>query len=359
MRVAPQIVLSESDRTILEHTCRRHKASDDEKTRARIILLASEGMQNTQISKLTKASRVSVTKWRNRYYQKGLEGLQDAPRSGRPRTITTDEIEQVVQKTINEKPQDRTHWSVRSMAKETGISKTKISLIWRAHELRPHMESTFKLSKDPQFTEKLKDVVGLYMSPPSNAVVLSVDEKTQIQALDRTQPSLPFGRGRNGTRTHDYVRNGTCCLFAAMNTLSGELIANCTKKHTHVEFLDFLKQVDLSVEDDLDVHLILDNYSTHKHEKVKKWLKKHPRFHFHFIPTSSSWLNMVERFFGKITDERIRRGAFGSVPELIAAIESYIEAHNAEPTPFVWTKTADDIIKKLKPIYEKMDMIMN
>lgn len=359
MRVAPQIVLPESDRTILEHTCRRHKASADEKIRASIILLASEGMQNLEISKQTKVSRVTVTKWRSRYLEKGLDGLLDAPRTGRPRTIPMEKIEQVVQKTINEKPKDRTHWSVRSMAKETGISKSKISLIWQAHELRPHMETTFKLSKDPQFTEKLKDVVGLYMSPPANAVVLSVDEKTQIQALDRTQPSLPFGRGRNGTRTHDYVRNGTCCLFAALNTLSGALIANCTQKHTHAEFLDFLNQVDRSVEEGLDIHLILDNYSTHKHEKVKKWQKKHPRFHFHFIPTSSSWLNMVERFFGKITDERIRRGTFGSVSDLITAIESYIETHNTDPAPFVWTKTAEQIIEKLKPIYEKMDMTMN
>lgn len=359
MKIAPQIVLAESERAILEHTCRRLKASADEKSRARIILLASQGMQNTEISRQTMTRRVTVTKWRNRYHENGLKGLVDAPRSGRPRAISTEQIEQVVQKTINEKPKDRTHWSVRSMAKETGISKTKISLIWQAHELRPHMESTFKLSKDPNFTEKLKDVVGLYMSPPANAVVLSVDEKTQIQALDRTQPGLPFGRGRNGTRTHDSVRNGTCCLFAALNTLSGALIANCTQKHTHAEFLNFLNQVDRSVEKDLGVHLILDNYSTHKHEKVKKWLRRHPRFHFHFIPTSSSWLNRIERFFGKITDERIRRGTFGSVPEFIEAIESYIENHNTNPAPFVWTKTAVQIVEKLKPIYKKMDMIMN
>lgn len=359
MRVAPQIVLSESDRLVLERTCRKHKTSADEKTRARIVLLASEGMQNTEISKQTKTSRVTVTKWRSRYAEKGLEGLLDTPRTGRPRTITTKQIEQVVQKTIAEKPKDRTHWSVRSMAKETGISKTKISLIWQAHQLRPHKETTFKLSKDPHFTEKIKDVVGLYMSPPANAVVLSVDEKTQIQALDRTQPGLPFGKGRNGTRTHDYVRNGTCCLFAALNALSGKVISRCTQKHDHKDFLGFLNQLDKAVESDLDVHLILDNYSTHKHSKVKAWLKKHPRFKFHFIPTSSSWLNIVERFFGKITDDRIRRGAFKSVSELIEAIDSYIKNHNEDPKPFVWTKTADQIIEKLKPIYAKMNMSMN
>lgn len=359
MRVAPQVVISESDRMILERTFRKHKASADEKTRAHIILLAAEGLQNTEIAKRTKTSRVAVTKWRGRFIEKGLEGLGDAPRSGRPRVIGSKQIEQVVQKTIKEKPKDRTHWSVRSMAKETGISKTKISLIWQAHQLRPHMEETFKLSKDPHFTEKLKDVVGLYMSPPSNAVVFSVDEKTQIQALDRTQPSLPFGTGRNGTRTHDYVRNGTCCLFAALNALSGSVISKCTQKHDHKDFLGFLNQLDEAVESDLDVHLILDNYSTHKHSKVKAWLQKHPRFKFHFIPTSSSWLNIVERFFGKITDERIRRGAFKSVRELIEAIDSYIENHNEDPKPFVWTKTAEQIIEKLKPIYETMDMSMN
>lgn len=359
MRVAPQIVLSESERLVLERICRKHKTSADEKTRARIVLLASEGMQNTEISKQTKTSRVTVTKWRNRYAEKGVEGLLDTPRTGRPRTITTEQIEQVVQITIKEKPKDRTHWSVRSMAKETGISKTKISLIWQAHQLRPHKETTFKLSKDPHFTEKIKDVVGLYMSPPANAVVLSVDEKTQIQALDRTQPGLPFGKGGNGTRTHDYVRNGTCCLFAALNALSGSVISKCTQKHDHKDFLGFLNQLDDAVESDLDVHLILDNYSTHKHSKVKDWLKKHPRFKFHFIPTSSSWLNIVERFFGKITEERIRRGAFRSVSELIEAIDSYIKNHNEDPKPFVWTKTADQIIEKLKPIYATMNMSMN
>lgn len=359
MRVAPIINLTDEERIELERICRSHKASSGESLRSSIILLASKGLKNTDIAKELKVSRVSITKWRQRFVSKRMEGLKDTVRSGRPRKISLKQVEQVVNKTINEKPVDRTNWSVRSMADATGVSKSTVSLIWRAHELRPHMETTFKLSKDPKFTEKLKDVVGLYMSPPANAVVLSVDEKTQIQALDRTQPSLPFGRGRNGTRTHDYIRNGTCCLFAAINTLTGYLISNCTQRHTHVEFLNFLKQVDDSVENYLDVHIILDNYSTHKHDKVKKWLQRHPRFHFHFTPTSSSWLNMIERFFGKITEERIRRGAFGSVPELILAIESYIENHNVEPAPFVWTKTADQIIEKLKPIYKKMDMTMN
>jgi transposase len=359
MRIAPVIELKDVERIKLGRICRSRNAPAGEALRARVVLLAADGLQNTVIADQLGVSRVCVTKWRQRFVADRMAGLKDAPRPGRPRTISIRQIELVVSKTINEKPKDRTHWSVRSMAKETGISKTKISLIWQAHELKPHLESTFKLSKDPHFTEKLRDVVGLYMSPPANAVVLSVDEKTQIQALDRTQPGLPFGRGRNGTRTHDYVRNGTCCLFAALNALSGTVISNCTKKHDHKDFLGFLNQVDNEVESDLDVHLILDNYSTHKHQKVKDWLEKHPRFHFHFIPTSSSWLNIVERFFGKITDERIRRGAFRSVPELIDAIDSYIQNHNENPNPFIWTKTADQIIEKLKPIYSTMNMKMN
>ena len=244
------------------------------------------------------------------------------------------------------------------MAKAVGVGKTTVGKVWKAHRLKPHLEKTFKLSHDKHFTAKLKDVIGLYMNPPEKALVLSVDEKSQIQALDRTQPGLPLKPGRNGTRTHDYIRHGTCCLFAALNAQTGEVLARCEKRHRHQEYLRFLRLIDKTTSKQLQVHLILDNYATHKHLKVKEWLKKHPRFHPHFIPTSSSWLNMVERFFGKITAERIRRGAFKSVLELTEAIHSYIETHNRNPKPYVRTKTAEEIIDKLKPVYQMTNNTM-
>ena len=244
------------------------------------------------------------------------------------------------------------------MADAMGVGKTFVNTVWRANQLKPHLTKTFKLSNDKEFIKKLRDVVGLYMSPPENALVLCVDEKSQIQALDRTQPGLPMNKGRNGTMTHDYVRHGTCCLFAALNVLSGDVLAQCEKRHRHQEYLGFLRHIDKSTPRDLDLHLIVDNYCTHKHHKVVTWLEKHPRFHVHFIPTSSSWLNMVERFFGKITEERIRRGVFKSVLQLTQAIHDYIEAHNRDPKPFVWTKTADEIIGKLEPVYRLANKTM-
>ena len=279
-------------------------------------------------------------------------------RPGRRRIYGPEKIEEIVKKTIEEKPEDRTHWSTRSMAKAVGVGKTTVEKVWNTHRLKPHLEKTFKLSRDKHFTAKLKDVIGLYMNPPEKALVLSVDEKSQIQALDRSQPGLPLKQGRNGTRTHDYIRHGTCCLFAALNVLTGEVLARCEKRHRHQEYLRFLRLIDKTTSKQLEIHLILDNYSTHKHAKVKEWLKKHPRFHLHFIPTSASWLNRVERFFAKITDERIRRGVFKSTLQLTEAIHSYLETHNRNTKPFVWTKTADEISNKLKPVYQMTNNTM-
>lgn len=358
MKVAPKIELNSAERQELTRVSRSETAPNRDVLRARIVLLASEGKQNAEIADRLQTSANTVGKWRRRFARSRRAGLRDGERPGRKRICDGSKIEEIVRKTVEEKPPDRTHWSTRSMARAVGVGRTKISEVWRSHELKPHLERTFKLSNDKNFTEKLRDVVGLYMSPPENALVFSVDEKSQIQALDRTQPGLPMKRGRNGTRTHDYVRHGTCCLFAAMNVLTGEVLARCEKKHRHQEYLRFLRLVDQSTDKELDVHLIVDNYCTHKHHKVKAWLHKHPRFHVHFIPTSSSWLNMVERFFGKITDERIRRGVFRSVLELVEAIDAYIESHNRDPQPFVWTKTAQEIIDKLKPIYGQLDKPM-
>ena len=359
MKKAPEITLSHAERATLMKTARSGKAAVRKVVRARIILAAAEGIENRQIAKSLGVSGNTVGKWRSRFAKKRMAGLSDAPRPGKRRIYGPDKIEEIIKKTLEEKPQNRTHWSTRSMAAATGVGKTLVGKVWRAHELKPHLVKTFKLSNDKHFTEKLRDVVGLYMHTPENAIVLSVDEKTQIQALDRTQPGLPLKRGRNGTKTHDYVRHGTCCLFAALNVLTGEVLARCEMRHRHQEYLRFLRLIDKTTPKELDLHLIVDNYCTHKHHKVKAWIKKHPRFHVHFIPTSSSWLNMVERFFGKLTDERIRRGVFKSVVELIKAIHDYIESHNRNSKPFVWTKTADEIIAKLAPVYQLLDKPMN
>jgi transposase len=257
-------------------------------------------------------------------------------------------VQEIVHATLHEKPPGETHWSCRSMARAHGVSHTTVQKIWAARGLKPHRVQTFKLSSDPRFEEKLADVVGLYLNPPERAIVLSMDEKSQIQALDRTQPSLPIKPGRAGTMTHDYKRNGTTTLFAALDVLTGSVIGQCLPRHRHTEFLTFLRTIDRAVPKGLQIHLILDNYATHKHPSVKAWLAKHPRFHLHFTPTSSSWVNMVEGFFSKLTNKAIRRGAFGSVPELIAAIDAYLNAHNTNPTPFTWTKTAEQIVDKVQ-----------
>ena len=358
MRNAPSIDLTREEKDELSKTALRQTAATRDTLRARIILLAAEGLKNQEIAKTLGTSGNTVGKWRRRFVEKGIRGLDDDPRPGRRRIYGPEKIEEIVKKTIEEKPEDRTHWSTRSMAKAVGVGKTTVEKVWNTHRLKPHLEKTFKLSHDKHFTAKLKDVIGLYMNPPEKALVLSVDEKSQIQALDRSQPGLPLKQGRNGTRTHDYIRHGTCCLFAALNVLTGEVLARCEKRHRHQEYLRFLRLIDKTTSKQLEVHLILDNYSTHKHAKVKEWLKKHPRFHLHFIPTSASWLNMVERFFAKITDERIRRGVFKSTLQLTEAIHSYLETHNRNAKPFVWTKTADEIINKLKPVYQMTNNTM-
>jgi transposase len=316
---------------------------------AKGLLMAADGVANMTIAQRLDVSRSTVLGWRSQFADDGVEGVGKV-RAGRGRkpTIPQEKIDQVVHDTQHSAPPDATHWSVRSMAKHAGIGKSKVQQIWSGRGLKPHLVETFKLSNDPNFEDKLVDVVALYMNPPAGAVVLSVDEKSQIQALDRTQASLPMKPGRAGTMTHDYKRHGTTTLFAALNVLTGVILGKCLARHRNGEFLQFLKLVDRSVPKRKQIHLIVDNYGTHSHPNVTAWLAKHPRFHLHFVPTSSSWLNLVERWFRDLTSKRLKRGSFVSVPELIAAIEDYIANHNADPKPFMWTKTADDIIEKVK-----------
>jgi len=294
-------------------------------------------------------TRQKAGRWRNRYAERGVAGIEkDAPRSGRIPRIKPAKRADVVHKTLHEKPEGHTHWSRSTMAAATGLSQSTIGRIWREHGLKPHLVKTFKLSNDPKFAEKLNDIVGLYLSPPEHAIVLSCDEKSQIQALDRTQPGLPLKRGRCGTMTHDYKRNGTTSLFAALNVLDGTVISQFHQQHRHQEWLKFLNHLKKQLPGDQEVHLICDNYATHKHEKVMRWQKRNPRFHFHFTPTSASWLNMVERFFRDLDDKAIKRGAFFNVDDLKGAIDEYINAYNDDPKPFVWTASAKDILEKVK-----------
>lgn len=316
--------------------------------RARALLLAAEGVANIQIALQVGVTPVTVRSWRTRFEVHGLIKFAGvASGRGRKKTIPQEVIDQILDLTQNSTPEGETHWSTRTMAKRVGVSKDTVQRVWSARGLKPHLVRTFKLSNDPRFEEKLVDVVGLYLNPPEQAMVLCMDEKSSVQALDRTQPSLPMVKGRAATMTHDYKRNGTTTLFAALDVLTGKVIGSCLPKHRHNEFLKFLKVIDAEVPNGLDVHLILDNYSTHKHEKVQAWLDKHPRFQLHFTPTSSSWLNLVERWFRELTDKALRRGVFHSVPDLIAAIEAYLDVHNDDPKPFVWTATADDILAKV------------
>lgn len=348
MRVAPPVTVSEEDRVVLERWARGRRTPARLVLRAKIVLAAAEGKQNIEIADDLETRHDTVARWRRRYIEKGVRGLEkDAPRGGRKRSIDDGAVAAIVKKTTQETPANATHWSTRTMAAATGYSHTTVGRIWRRHGLKPHLVETFKLSNDPEFAEKLEDIVGLYMNPPENAVVFSADEKSQIQALDRTQPGLPLKRGRAGTMTHDYKRHGTTTLFAALCTLSGHVISECMAKHRHQEWLKFLKKIDANVPQHLEVHIICDNYSTHKHAKVMRWLERHPRFHVHFTPTSSSWLNMVERFFRDLTDKQIRRGVFRSVDDLIVAIEDYIVSHNLNPKPFIWTASARDILAKV------------
>ena len=348
MKVAKQITLVPEEREILQRLARGGKTSVRLVERARIVLLADEGHENQEIAAELGMTRQKAGRWRDRYAAHGLAGIEkDAPRPGRKRRISEQQRKEVIRLTVLEKPAKATHWSRLLMAAETGLSDSTIGRIWQEHGLKPHLSKTFKLSNDPNFAEKLEDVVGLYLSPPAHAMVFSCDEKSQIQALDRTQPGLPLKKGRCGTMTHDYKRNGTVTLFAALNTLTGQVIGQCLQKHRHQEWISFLNLVKRSVPAGKEAHLICDNYATHKHPKVKAWQKRNPNFHFHFTPTSASWLNMVERFFRDITDQQIRRGVFRSVAELVEVIYRYLEEHNKSPKPFIWTASAKDILAKV------------
>jgi len=348
MRVAPPVVLAEEQRQQLLVWSRGRRTAARLVRRAQIVLLAAEGKQNKQIADELGVMPRIVALWRGRFLEQGLEGLtHDAPRSGRKPSLTAAKIRSIVRKTTQEKPRGATHWSTRTMAKAAGVSEKTIRRIWKRHGLKPHLIRTFKLSNDPHFAEKLEDVVGLYLDPPEHALVFSVDEKSQIQALDRTQPGLPIKKGRCGTMTHDYKRHGTTTLFAALNTLDGSVLATCMRRHRHEEWLRFLRIIERSVPKDKDIHIIADNYATHKHPNVRRWLDRHTRVHVHFTPTSSSWLNMVERFFRDLTTKRLRRGVFTSVHELELALHDYVRVHNESPKPFIWTKTATDILQKV------------
>ena len=346
---AAPLPMTAGQRQTLEAIARSQTAPHGLVIRAKALLLAADGVANTHIAAQVAVSVPTVRGWRKRFISDGLREFgKVAEGRGRKPSISAEKIDEIVRLTQETKPDGETHWSTRTMAKAAGVSPASVQRIWSARGLKPHLVKTFKLSNDPKFEEKLVDVVGLYLNPPDNAVVLCMDEKSSVQALDRTQASLPMKKGRAGTMTHDYKRNGTTTLFAALNVLTGAVIGECLPRHRHEEFLKFLRKVDREVPKGLAIHMILDNYATHKHPDVKAWLEKHPRFHLHFIPTSSSWLNLVERWFRDITDKAIRRGVFHSVPDLITAIGAYLNANNASPRPFVWTATAEAILAKVR-----------
>jgi transposase len=348
MKRQMSIWLSPSDRVRLEGWVSGRNTPQKLVWRSRIVLLSAEQATVTAIVRATGKCKRTVTRWQERYLEQGAEALaRDATRPGRKPPLTAAQISRVVEMTLHARPPAGTHWSARTMARAVGLSHSSVQRIWKAHGLKPHLTRTFKLSNDKRFVEKVEDVVGLYLDPPDRALVLSVDEKSQIQALDRTQPGLPMKKGRAGTMTHDYKRNGTTTLFAALDVATGRVIGECMPRHRHQEFLRFLRTIDRQTPKRLDLHLIVDNYATHKHAKVKAWLKKHPRFHLHFTPTSASWLNQVERFFGLVTEDRIRRGVFKSVADLEAAIHDYLDHHNASPKPFTWTAPAAAILEKV------------
>lgn len=355
-RPLKELVLSDDERSKLEQWARRPKSAQRLALRSRIVLACASGQSNTQVAQRLQVTMPTVGKWRSRFLEGRLEGLVDEPRPGAPRTIQDRQVEEVVTRTLESKPEAATHWSTRGMAKATGLSQSAIVRIWKAFGLQPHRADTFKLSTDPLFVEKVRDVVGLYVSPPDRALVLCVDEKSQVQALDRTQPLLPLEPGAAERHTHDYARHGTTSLFAALNVATGEVIGKCHSKHRQQEFVKFLDLIDATVpkEPGVTIHLVMDNYGTHKTPKVKRWLQRHPEYQVHFIPTSSSWLNQVERFFAEITEKRIRRGAFRSVKALEAAIMDYLEHHNQNPQPFLWTATADTILGRVARVCERI-----
>jgi transposase len=345
---AAALVVSEGQREVLGRLSVSQTARHREVLRAKVLLLAADGVANDQIAARVGVTPVTVRAWRASFSADGLSRFGKVARGrGRKATIPQEVIEEIVDLTQNSTPDGETHWSTRTMAKRVGVSKDTVQRVWSARGLKPHLVKTFKLSNDPRFEEKLIDVVGLYLNPPDQAIVLCMDEKSSVQALDRTQASLPMVTGRASTMTHDYKRHGTTTLFAALDVLTGKVIGSCLPRHRHTEFINFLKIIDSTVPAGLAVHLILDNYSTHKHPNVVNWLRRHRRFHLHFTPTSSSWLNLVERWFRELTDKALRRGVFHSVPDLITAIEAYLAAHNNEPRPFIWTATADDILAKV------------
>lgn len=348
MRVAVKVLLEPKEHALLSRLAQSRSTTVRLAERSKIVLLAAEGQTNTEIADTLGITRQKVGRWRDRYHEFGLAGIEkDAPRPGRKKAVSVRTVSNVVKLTTQEKPENATHWSRRLMAERMDISESTVGRIWRAYGLKPHRVSGFKLSNDKNFQEKLEDVVGLYLAPPENAIVFSCDEKSQMQALDRTQPGLPIKRGRNATMTHDYKRNGTSTLFAALNVLTGEVIGQCAKRHRHTEWLKFLRLIDKSTSPDEEIHIICDNYATHKHPKVMSWLKYHKRFHVHFTPTSASWLNMVERFFRDLSERQLRRGIFRSVTDLEQAVMNYIEKHNEAPAPFIWTKSAQDILEKV------------
>jgi transposase len=346
-RPLPELVLSVPENNQLVEWTRRHKTSQALALRSRIILACAQKESNTEVARRLRVTIQTVGKWRSRFVQRRLDGLLDEPRPGTPRTLGDARVERLIATTLNELPRDATHWSTRSLARKLKLSQSTVSRVWRAFGLQPHRTETFKLSTDPLFIDKVRDVVGLYLNPPAKALVLCVDEKSQIQALDRTQPILPLAPGVPQRRTHDYMRHGTTTLFAALNMATGKVIGELHRRHRAKEFLQFLRTIDANVPQALEVHLVMDNYGTHKTPSVRSWFARHPRFHAHFTPTSASWLNMVERWFGLLSEKQIKRGTHRSTVQLEQAIRQYLAIHNEKPQPFVWTKTADDILASL------------
>lgn len=345
--------LNEEERAKLEIWARRPKSSQRLALRSRIVLGCAQGSSNQQVARQLGVTGATVGKWRERFRTQRLEGLVDEPRPGAPREITDSQVEEVITRTLETLPPGATHWSSRTLAKQMGLTQNAIWRIWRAFGLQPHRSETFKLSTDPLFVEKVRDVVGLYLNPPERAAVVCLDEKSQVQALDRTQPLLPMRPGMAERRTHDYLRHGTTSLFAALDVATGEVIGTCHRRHRHQEFLRFLRLLEERLPKDQDIHLVMDNYGTHKTPKVKRWFAQHPRYHLHFTPTSASWLNMVERFFAKLSERRIRRGIFNSVQSLEQAIMEYLDQHNQDPKPFVWTASADLILDRVTRLCER------
>lgn len=347
------LVLSDDEQSELLRLAARARVNRNVAFRARIVLACAEGGTNREVARQLRGEEHTVGKWRKRFIEQRVAGLYDEPRVGAPRTITDDEVEAVVVKTLETKPKGRTHWSTRKMAAKVGLSHSSIGRIWRTFGLKPHVSKTYKLSEDPQFVPKVRDIVGLYMNPPENAVVLAVDEKSQTQALERAQPVLPMDLGAPERQTANYIRHGTLDLFAALDVATGKVIARCTRQHRAKEFVEFLREIDKNVPADREAHIVLDNLSTHKSPAVHRWLVRHPRFHLHFTPTYSSWLNLVERFFGLLTEEALRRGSHTSTAELRSAILAYVEAHNEEAKPFRWTKSADEVLAKVRRFGER------